>query len=124
MDSRRQKEVGNPMPVYELECKECGKQGEWYSPLPTDENLPCPHCGGETERLYSLYKPNIFEPFTTRNILPDGEPVTVRGTGQLAQLENEHKVTLADDPGMEPPQTTFHKPDLRGKPPDWWKGRD
>lgn len=110
------------MPIYELECRACGKKGEFYSVLPTDKNLPCPRCGGETDRLYSLFAAKVFQPFTTSNILEDGSPITVRGPGQLSQLQNEHGVQLVDDPGASPPQTRFRKPSADGEIPGWWGG--
>jgi putative FmdB family regulatory protein len=93
------------MPVYEYECRSCESKFEEYATKPHDGMVfQCPRCGDLGDRVYSLSVPKVFETFTTRNILPDGEPVTVRGTGQLRQLEAEHKVKLADaDAG--PPQT-------------------
>lgn len=70
-----------------------------------NESCPkCPETGGVGDRLYSLSAVKIFQTFETRNILPGGEPVTVRGSGQLRQLEAEHRVKMADGP---PPQTKF-----------------
>ena len=98
------------MPIYEYQCRKCGQTWESYSTLPhTIMVETCKKCYGIGERLYSLSNPKIFEPFTTRNILPDGEPVTVKGTGQLRQLEAEHGVRLADK-DAPPPQTDFHQP--------------
>jgi len=96
------------MPIYEYQCRKCGRTWESYSSL-THEimNESCGGCGGVGDRLYSLSHPKIFEVFTTRNILPEGEPVTVRGTGQLRQLEAEHGVKMADGP---PPQTKTPEP--------------
>ena len=113
------------MPIYEYECRDCGMVSE-YLIITREQALVdpgCRWCSGPTEMRYSLYCPRAFEPFTTNNILPDGKPVTVRGPGQLAQLENEHHVKMIDV-DAPPPQTRFHKPDLAGKPPDWYKGGD
>ena len=100
------------MPIYEYECRECGKVFEKYSVLPHGVMLDkCPICGSEGDRLYSLSVPKMFEVFTTTNILPDGEPVTVRGASQLRQLENEHHVKMVDK-DAPPPQTVFPEPVL------------
>ncbi len=95
------------MPIYEFECRRCISKFEKYYPLPSDSVTDiCPRCGNLGDKLYSVCVPKVFEPFTTRNILPGGEPVTVRGSGQLRQLEAEHKVKLADA-DTPPPQTVF-----------------
>lgn len=96
------------MPIYEFECNTCGHIDAHYYPRPNDTTLvECNECGETSERIYSLCNAKIFDVFTTTNILPGGVPVTVRGPGQLAQLENEHKVKMADGP---PPQTRFSEP--------------
>lgn len=71
-------------------------------------NETCQECGGVGDRVYSLSHPKIFQVFTTGNILPGGEPVTVRGPGQLRQLEAEHGVKMVD--GGPPPQTVHPEP--------------
>ena len=96
------------MPIYEYRCRECGKTWESYSTLThVIMNETCQSCKGTGDRIYSLSNVKIFQPFTTRNILPDGEPVTVRGTGQLRQLETEHGVKMADG---SPPRTRIPGP--------------
>lgn len=105
------------MPIYEQECYRCGYKHEYYTVIPTDDTVPCPKCKGPAQRLYSLSNPRIWETYTTKNIYPDGRPVTVRGPGQLAQLENEYHVTRLDDPKMAPPQTNF-KPLWDGPEPE------
>jgi putative FmdB family regulatory protein len=96
------------MPIYEYQCRKCDKTWESYSSL-THEimNETCQECGGMGDRLYSVSHPKIFQPFTTTNILPEGQPVTVRGSGQLRQLEAEHGVKMADGP---PPPTRVPEP--------------
>jgi putative FmdB family regulatory protein len=108
------------MPIYEIECRLCGKKSEYYDPLPNDRTHPCPACGGQTDRLYSLSVPRLFKVFETTNILPDGTPITVKGSGQLAQLENEHHVRLVDEPSGKPPATKFPEAGL-GEAPGWYK---
>ena len=94
------------MPIYEQECSACGHRQEYYSAYVSDRTRPCEECGSlSTDRLYSLSTPRVFEPFTTRNLTEDGKPVTIRGPGQLRQMEAEHGVKLVDDPKGPPPQT-------------------
>jgi putative FmdB family regulatory protein len=96
------------MPIYEYQCRKCEKTWESYSSLTHDiMNETCQECGGVGDRLYSVSHPKIFQVFTTTNILPDGEPVTVRGPGQLRQLEADHGVKMADGPA---PQTKVSQP--------------
>lgn len=98
------------MPLYEFECRKCCRKFEKYYPLPNDGTVEvCPRCGDLGDKLYSVCRAKIFEVFTTKNILPDGEEVTVRGEGQLRQLEREHRVRLADR-DQPPPQTSFPEP--------------
>jgi hypothetical protein len=92
------------MPIYEEQCRKCNKVNERVDLTPNTITQPCKWCGGETDRIYSLYTPKIWPVFTTTNILPHGEPVTVKGPGQLRQLEAEHGVKMADGP---PPQTVM-----------------
>jgi putative FmdB family regulatory protein len=41
------------MPIYEIICHECGKQGEVLV-FAANEKLSCPHCGsGQTSKLMS-----------------------------------------------------------------------
>ena len=92
-------------PIYEYQCRDCNETWESYSTLPhTIMVETCQGCGGTGDRQYSLSNPKVFEPFTTRNVLPEGEPVTIKGPGQLRQLEAEHHVKLADY-DSSPPQT-------------------
>jgi putative FmdB family regulatory protein len=92
------------MPIYEYQCRKCSKFWETISVLPHDILTDtCDACGGTGDRRYSLSAVRVFQVFETRNILPDGEPVTVRSSSQLRQLEAEHHVKMAD--GGPPPQT-------------------
>ena len=93
------------MPVYEYECNKCSNVFEEYNARSHGNMFSmCPSCGGTGERKYSLSTPKMFEPFTTRNILPDGKEVTIRGHKQLQQLEAEHHVKMTDK-DAKPPQT-------------------
>jgi putative FmdB family regulatory protein len=93
------------MPIYEYECRWCAKRFEHYSPLPHDIMTEhCPRCGDLGDRVFSLAAAKVFQTFETRNILPGGAPVTVKGPGQLRQLEAEHHVRMMDA-DAPPPQT-------------------
>lgn len=96
------------MPLYEAECRSCGKVYEWYEPTPTDNTIACPTCNGAGDRIFSRCSSRIFTPFITRNILPDGRPVEVKSQSQLSRLCNEHKLNHVDDPRYEP--KTFTPP--------------
>ncbi len=45
------------MPLYEYECKKCGKQFEKVVSISeADKKQACPHCGGkDTEKLLSVF---------------------------------------------------------------------
>lgn len=98
------------MPLYEGECLECHRKYEWYSEKVSDSTRSCPYCGGEGERLFSRFKAKVFEPFVTRNIMPDGSPVRVESQKQLLSLCNEHKLVHLDDPKWEPRHKTPPSP--------------
>jgi putative FmdB family regulatory protein len=85
------------MPLYEYQCKKCSKVWESFSSIPHAIMFEtCQVCGGAGDRLYSLANVHVFPVFTTKNIMEDGTPVTVTGSGQLRQLEAEHGVKMAD----------------------------
>lgn len=98
------------MPMYEESCTNCKHEWEWISIPYTDQSPSCPKCGAPGERRVSLSVGKVFQPFTTRNVLPGGEPVTIRGPGQLRQLENEHNVKMVDDPKAFAPRTRHPEP--------------
>lgn len=89
------------MPIYESECVSCRLKYQFYTPLPTDLTRECPKCGGEGERIYSLAAVRIFQPFCTRNILPDGKPIEITNQRQLSHLCNEFHLNHIDDPKAE-----------------------
>jgi putative FmdB family regulatory protein len=53
--SRRQlvKEERSDMPLYEYECKQCGRHTEKIQKFSDAEITECPHCGGLLERVVS-----------------------------------------------------------------------
>lgn len=90
------------MPIYEAECRACGRRYEWYVALPVEDTNKCTYCGGDGDRVFSRYAPKFFSPFVTRNIMPDGSPVEVKSQSQLSSLCNEYKLVHVDDPKHEP----------------------
>jgi putative FmdB family regulatory protein len=90
------------MPIYEDQCTKCGFVNEHLSKF-TDQTVPCPKCGSESERLYSLAAVSIFEGFDTRNIDRHGRNTRVSSKRELSSLCHENGVIpVADAP---PPPT-------------------
>ena len=98
------------MPIYEAECSACGHCFDWYEPLPTDIDRPCPECGGKSDRLFSTYSPKFFSDFVTRNIDPGGRPIHVKSQKQLSSLCNQHNLVHLDDPKMDTKPQKFKTP--------------
>jgi len=93
------------VPIYEYSCRKCLGRFEHLSLRPHEIlTEACPRCGELGDRVYSVTQMKVFHPFTTKNILPGGSPVTVKGPGQLRQLEAEHHVRMMDA-DAPPPQT-------------------
>lgn len=42
------------MPIYQYRCKVCELGFEKLQPMPGEETMPCPECGGEGERIISI----------------------------------------------------------------------
>jgi len=97
------------MPIYEASCKQCGKRYEWYSPVPAAQARGCPKCNAEGELEYSVYRPRIFEPFTTRNIMRDGRPVTITSEAEHVRICHDQGVVPLDKDYVIPPQPTFEE---------------
>jgi len=84
------------MPIYEADCSACGIRYEWYSPQVTEDTACCPKCLGPGERVYSWCAGHVFQPFTTRNIMRDGSPVTITSHQQHVRLCHENGVVPVD----------------------------
>ena len=97
------------MPIYEADCLECNKRYEWYSPCMTDITRQCPACNGEGARVYSPYRPRVFEPFTTANIMRDGSPVTIASEAEHKRICHDQGVVPLDNDYVIPPQQTFEE---------------
>jgi len=98
------------MPIYEAECMVCGKRYEWYTSNVTDETRDCPECLGPGARLYSWCAGKVFQPFTTRNIMRDGSPVTITSHEQHVRLCHENGVVPVDmDQELKPTAPSWDK---------------
>lgn len=67
-----------------------------------DESTYPRHCGKPME-INWMSLPNsvqAFEPFTTRNIHPDGKPLLVRNKGDLQRYYKQYGVVHYDDPNL------------------------
>ena len=75
------------MPIYEIHCDECGP-GEEYSKIADRDEIPCPGCGGETQRILS--------PVTTVGVVWDkclevpSIGRTFRSNAEVRQYEKEN----------------------------------
>ncbi len=83
------------MPMYEEECPTCGSLLEYYSKTYNEETQLCA-CGALMERRFSIPAVQIWEEYTTRDILPDGVPVTVTSAKQESRLLKENGLIKAD----------------------------
>jgi putative FmdB family regulatory protein len=78
------------MPLYDYECKICGKMEERYCPMEDSVVYHCT-CGGDQNRVLSArYNINRAVNFVTDDI--SGEPVSVTSKRQLKTLCDEHGV--------------------------------
>lgn len=87
------------MPIYSYSCSE-GHEFDQYQPLTTSENPPC-HCGAATEKVWRSRHGRAWGgyPYVTKNIRPDGQPVTVENPGHEAELCKQFGVEKRDDVG-------------------------
>lgn len=76
---------------------------------------PLEHCGQPMEICWNTILPGVevFDAFVTRNIHPDGQPITIRGKGDYEFVAREYGVRHDyDDPGLE-----AHGSEVRKKTP-------
>jgi hypothetical protein len=87
------------MPLWDFKCERCEHIVFDVASHKHDPDAVAPnHCDNPMEVLYSPPKPKIFQPFTTRNIHPDGQEITVISQRQLSSLENQYGIRQIDDP--------------------------
>ena len=67
------------MPVYEVWCPECNREEEYFSHVRTDEDPPCPGCGGWRQRRVSSFKVVFSGPLTARYNDPKREGAQMEG---------------------------------------------
>jgi putative FmdB family regulatory protein len=87
------------MPIYAYSCP-CGHEFERYVTTTTSPNPDC-ECGALTEKIWSVRAGRAWGgyPYVTKNIRPDGQPVTVDNPAHEAALCKEFGVTKRDDAG-------------------------
>ena len=86
----------------------CAKDGrDWVATnVPSTDGQPAEpleHCGLPMTVSWNALRPGVvdFEAFETRNIRPDGQPVRIRGKGDLAWAAREFGVRHDyDDPDL------------------------
>ncbi len=92
------------MPSWTLCCDndECDASDEITCRYSDRAALMPMHCGKPMVPDMRAHKPvvEVFDSYTTRNIHPEGEAITVRSKTHLRQLEREHGVRRMDDPGV------------------------
>jgi putative FmdB family regulatory protein len=85
------------MPMYEFECPECKEVVEHYHPL--SENVPYYYCDKCERHMVKIFSPptiQIFQEYTTNNIMRDGSPVTVRSSDHERRLLKDNGLIKAD----------------------------
>ena len=93
------------MPIYEIQCEECGP-GEEYAKIADRDSIPCPTCEGETRRILS--------PVKTVGIVWDNR-VHVPQIGRTFQSNSEMRQYEKENPGF-----AF----MTKESPEWQKKRD
>jgi putative FmdB family regulatory protein len=90
------------MPLYEYECKSCGKRTEVLQRFGEAPLAACPHCGGEVKKLFSApavqFKGSGFYK-TDYAAKPAGKPES--GEGKSASSEGKDKADAGKDSGKD-----------------------
>ena len=60
------------MPLYDYECKECGKKFEDFRSLKERATAPCPSCGKQAEKVLSSFFTVRSTPTPGRGCPPSG----------------------------------------------------
>ena len=82
--------------MYEIECNKCGSKSEIYQPEATGYATGACKCGGLMEIVWSKPAMHIWVEYTSRNIKPDGSPVTVTSKAHENQLLKQYGLQKAD----------------------------
>lgn len=92
------------MPSWVLCCDndDCDASAEITCSFKDREALMPQHCGKPMVPDMRAHKPavEVFDSYTTTNIHPNGEAITVRSKTHLRQLETQYGVRRMDDPGV------------------------
>lgn len=78
------------MPVYEVECPECGKQEIFYHGFQEVDGEPCPVCGQYAPRVWNTFYPQVFKPYVTQALSLD--PIKVESKKQEKEMCKKHGV--------------------------------
>ena len=78
------------MPLYDIECKDCGVMEDVFSPRATDgHDYPCPKCEKVGKKLLTT--------FSTAGII-FSNPLTINSAGLKAESNSEARQYLKDNP--------------------------
>jgi len=98
------------MPTWDFQCSACEKKALDVVYHRCDPEPIWPICCGERmEMLFANWKTpvTVFETFTTTNLHPEGEEITVTSQTQLSHLQNEMGVQRVDDPHLRADEGRF-----------------
>ncbi len=98
------------MPRWDFECSECKKKELDLVHHRCDPELIWPSCCGQRmEMLFGNWNNpvTVFESFTTTNLHPDGQEITVTSQTQLSRLQNEMGCQRVDDPHLRADEGRF-----------------
>lgn len=118
------------MPTFDFEC-DCGWGGEAYLPL-RDSTFTCPTgCGKEPQKVWAVTRRTGYSsyPYVTKNILPDGSPITVTDASHERALMKQFNLRKRDDVAwieaehggwdFAKKQHRYHEGSGRGLPGQW-----
>lgn len=92
------------MPLFDHRCPQCGSTLEEFCHKREPDPIVCEPCGVPMTRLlsagmkYRIDNASFFEPFTTTEILPGGEPVLVKSREHMNALCRENGLTSKATP--------------------------
>lgn len=90
------------MPIYAYQCaSDEAHEFEKYVPMTGSPNPSCEKCGADTEKIWRVSKGRDWGgyPYVTRNLTPDGSPITVENPSHEATLCKMYGKVKRDDAG-------------------------
>lgn len=66
------------MPLYEYQCDDCGADLEKLAPMPGEEVITCPYCGGKASRRLSPFNSTFGWRLSDESHLPGHKDELVR----------------------------------------------